>query len=292
MQPINPAKRDPAPSRTSYRMQRLWLTPVFRALLRTGLPVLLVLAAAGWYLSDSSRINKVKSTLADLRADLEHRPDFMVNLMQIEDVSAEVSEDIREVTAIDYPVSSFDLDLQEMKSRVEGLDAVEKADLVIRRGGVLEVRVKAREPALIWRSRDALELLDYGGHRVAGIDERTSRSELPLVVGEGADQAAAEALALFRVAAPILNRIRGLARVGERRWDVVLDRNQRIMLPEANSVVALERALALDEANDLLARDIAAIDIRNPKRVFLRLNKAAIDALRGRPVSANGNGAL
>ncbi|HEX9858962.1 MAG TPA: cell division protein FtsQ, partial [Paracoccaceae bacterium] len=28
------ARRDPAPSRAAYRMQRLWLTPVFRAVMR------------------------------------------------------------------------------------------------------------------------------------------------------------------------------------------------------------------------------------------------------------------
>jgi cell division protein FtsQ len=31
-------RRDPAPSRLTYRVQRLWLTPLFRALLRSGCP--------------------------------------------------------------------------------------------------------------------------------------------------------------------------------------------------------------------------------------------------------------
>jgi cell division protein FtsQ len=32
------AKRDPAPTKMAYRMERLWLTPVFRALMRVGVP--------------------------------------------------------------------------------------------------------------------------------------------------------------------------------------------------------------------------------------------------------------
>ena len=36
-----PGKRDPAPSRWAYRMQRLWLTPVVRRMARVGLPTFL-----------------------------------------------------------------------------------------------------------------------------------------------------------------------------------------------------------------------------------------------------------
>jgi len=73
---------------------------------------------------------------------------------------------------------------------------------------------------------------------------------------------------------------------------VVLDRHQRIMLPEENPVAALERALALDEANDILARDIVAIDFRNPDRIFLKLSPSASDQLHNRPPSDNGDGTL
>jgi hypothetical protein len=59
-------------------------------------------------------------------------------------------------------------------------------------------------------------------------------------------------------------RLRGLVRIGERRWDVVLDRDQRILLPADRRRGALERVIALDEAHELLARDIAVVDMRNP----------------------------
>ena len=36
-------RRDPAPTRWQYRMQRLWLTPLFRVLCRLGLPLTVVI---------------------------------------------------------------------------------------------------------------------------------------------------------------------------------------------------------------------------------------------------------
>ena len=84
-------------------------------------------------------------------------------------------------------------------------------------------------------------------------------------------------LALIRAAAPLTDRMRGLVRMGERRWDVVLDRGQRIMLPETGAVRALERALAMDAAVDMLGREIAAVDLRLPRRPTLRLAGEAVE---------------
>jgi cell division protein FtsQ len=45
-------------------------------------------------------------------------------------------------------------------------------------------------------------------------------------------------------------------------------------------VLALERALALDRAEDMLERDVAALDMRYARRPTLRLNPDAMDELR------------
>ena len=69
--------------------------------------------------------------------------------------------------------------------------------------------------------------------------------------------------------------------IGERRWDLVLDRDQRVMLPEAGAVAALNRVIELDRAEDLLARDVAVVDMRNDYRPTIRLGAAAMATLRG-----------
>jgi cell division protein FtsQ len=85
-----------------------------------------------------------------------------------------------------------------------------------------------------------------------------------------------QALEVLAAALSISPRLRGLVRVGERRWDIVLDRDQRLMLPADDPVAALERLLALDEAEDMLARDILAVDLRVPQRPVLRLAPYAL----------------
>lgn len=275
-------KADPAPSRWAYRMQRLMLTPLFRQGLRIGVPMGLAFLIGSIYFASETRRESFNQTLADMRDAIEQREEFMVKLMKVDGAGEEVAQDIREILPVEFPTSSFHLDLDHMRATIAGLDAVEKVSLRIKPGGVLQVDVVERIPAVVWRSARGLELLDEGGYRVAQLHSRYDRLDLPVVAGEDADKHVGEALRLIAAAAPVASRLRGLERVGRRRWDVVLDRGQRILLPEDKPVQTLERVLALDTItpNGMLERDLAVVDMRLPQRPTIRLNSSAAEELR------------
>ncbi|MDQ2095457.1 cell division protein FtsQ/DivIB [Rhodalgimonas zhirmunskyi] len=270
-------KADPAPSRWAYRLHRLWLTPVFRKLVRVGVPFALALIVGTLYLSDGDRRAAIQLFIAEVRDEIHNRPEFMVKLMAIDGASTETSEDIREILPVDFPVSSFDIDLEEMRQEVLALSAVKEVSLRIRNGGVLQVDVSERQPVALWRNAEGLDLIDAEGVMLAPVETRAVRPDLPLIAGRGAQSRVGEALALFAAARPLKDRVRGLVRVGNRRWDVVLDRGQRIMLPEADPVPALERVIALSNAQDMLARDLVAVDMRLSRRPTIRMNKEAVE---------------
>jgi len=273
-------KRDPAPSRVAYKAHRLWLTPFVRQLARVGIPVFVVTMATGWYLSNPTHRFAIVEKAQQVRRTVEERPEFMVKLMAVEGASPVVDDAIRQLLPVNFPISSFDLDLEGMQAKVAVLDVIERVDIRIRPGGVLEVAVTERQPAVLWRAASTLEMLDATGHRVASISGRAGRADLPLLAGVGAQDHVDEALALIAAARPLAQNMRGLVRMGERRWDIVLERDQRIMLPEQNPVQALEQVLALNQAQDLLARDLTVIDMRNPARPTLRLADPAVEELR------------
>lgn len=271
-------RSDPAPSRWSYRMQRILLTPTYRFAVRAGVPFLLSAGLTYGYFASDARRDAVVGQLAEWRRAFETRPQFMVNLMAVDGASPAVEDDIREVAQIDFPVSSFDLDLAGLQATISDIPAVASASLRVRTGGVLDVIVTERRPVVLWRTDTGVALVDREGIVVGGLPSRTDRPELPLLVGKGAEGAVPEALEIFAAARPIAGRIRGLVRVGERRWDLVLDRDQRIMLPEEAPVVALERVIALDQAQDVLERDVAAVDMRLAARPTVRMTEGAVQA--------------
>jgi cell division protein FtsQ len=260
-------------------MHRMMLTPGFRRLLRYGLPSAVLAITVGGYLADETRRLDLAAGIADLRRQVAERPEFMVRLMVVEGASIPVTDAIRAVVEVEFPVSSFDIDLADLQAQIAALEAVESVKVQVRSGGELAIEVVERVPVALWRDGGTLRMIDVAGKRVATIERRTDRPDLPLLAGPGAERAVPEAQALLAAAAPIKPRVRGLLRVGERRWDLVLDRDQRVLLPETGAVAALERVIALDEAQDLFARDISLVDMRNPDRPTVRVTPAGIAAL-------------
>ena len=283
MQPLSHLRQtsrlDPAPSRWSWRLQRLMLTPVFRFGLRIGLPFVLTFGIGLSYLSNPVRQSAISHAIANTRSSIQERPEFMVSLMAIDGASSDLAEDIRRNLPIDFPVSSFDLDLEAMREAVMLLSPIAEASLRIRPGGVLQVDVVPRVPVAVWRSHTSLSLLDADGAHVSHISFRSDRAELPLIAGEGANEHVDEAMELIRTAQPLGERLRGVVRMGARRWDVVLDREQRILLPTIGAVTALEHVIALEGAQDVLSRDVARIDMRLGGRPTIKMNNDATQEL-------------
>lgn len=273
-------RHDPAPSRWRYRLSRLMLTPLFRAFLRVGLPVFAVLFIVGAWFSSAENRQALTDVVAEFKMQIEQRPEFQVNLMAIEGADEALMEQIRSVVPLEFPMSSFDIDLEAERERIAALSAVKSAAVRVRPGGILQVDVVQRVPVAVWRGASGLQMIDETGAFVGPLVSRADRSDLPLVVGDGARDALEEAMTLYAAARPLGARLRGLVRMGERRWDVALDRGQRLLLPADNPLPALQRIIALDQAKNMLDRDIAVVDMRNPDRPTVRMNVAAADAFR------------
>lgn len=269
-------RRDPAPSRLAFRLQRLWLTPTVRALTRIGAPIFVVVLGLGLWLGDSGRRADLAQWYGDLKLQIQNRPEFRVADLKIEGASPEVEDAVRAMLPVELPASRFAIDLTAYHDAIERLDAVKDVALIVR-NDALEIKVTEREPVILWRTPNGVEMLDEAGHRTASLLRRDARPDLPLIAGEGADKAVPEALEVLAAARPILPKMRGLIRMGERRWDIALDGDRAVMLPEKNPVRAIEKVLALDASDDLLSRDFTRIDLRNPDRPTVRLSSYALE---------------
>lgn len=275
-----PAMRDPAPSKWGYRYQRLMLTPGFRGAVRIGVPLLLIaVIAVTWFTNPDNRA-MLSDELADAKAAIQARPEFMMTDLAITGADAVLTAEVTAVLPIAYPVSSFDLNFEELRANVVALPKVAEASVKVGDAGALQVTVTPRLPVALWRDGQVLRLIDAGGVFSGEAVARGDRFDLPLIAGEGAAEHIDEALMLFQRAAPIAPRVRGLVRMGARRWDMVLDRGQRIQLPETDAAKALDRVMVLHQAQSLLKRDVAVVDMRNAERPTIRMSSEATAALR------------
>jgi cell division protein FtsQ len=263
------------------------LTPGIRGAVRIGVPLVLIgVIAFTWFAKDENRA-MAEAKVAEFKEMLQDRPEFTITQMVVVGGDAQLAADVTTVLPLEFPLSSFDLDMEAVRNTVEALYSVESARLRVGEGGTLEVEVTPRVPVAVWRDGEMLRLIDADGTHSGVIATRADRLDLPLIAGDGAQEHIAEALALFGTARPQADRVRGLVRMGERRWDMVMDRGQRILLPEGDPRAALDRVMALQEAQDLLSRDVAIVDMRNANRPTIKMTTAAANALRR--VSDTGN---
>jgi cell division protein FtsQ len=278
--PEAPPKLDPAPSRAKYKMQRLWLRPMVRGAVRTGVPVLTVFAVGLYFLTNDGIRERFTQTLEEARSSIQSRPEFQIELMKINGATEALDKQVRTALNLQFPLNSFELELPKVKDQIEQIEAVKTASLFLRSGGLLEVDIDQRMPVVLWRTGRELDMLDANGERAGVLTSRLDRLDLPLIAGEAAEEHIAQALELYALAKPIAGRLRGLRRMGMRRWDMILDRGQTIQLPEENASEALNRVLALHAAQKILDRDVVTIDMRDATRPILRLTDVATEIIR------------
>lgn len=267
-------------SRSKYRLQRLLLTPSVRVVALVA-AVSAASATAGaallfWARSDG----RLESGVSDAISEIMAQPEFTVTGVSLRGASAHLEREIGALLPAEFPVSAFSIDVKKIKRSIERLNVVESASVLIDPNGRIEISVVERSPVLIWRNGARLSLLGDGGMVIGETWNRNDYPALRLVAGTGADRAMSEALELYAALKPVGGMVRGLVRVGERRWDIVLDRSRRVLLPEDGPVQAANRLMELDRVDRILSREIALVDLRVPGRVKVRLTESGLQAMR------------
>ena len=165
------------------------------------------------------------------------------------------------------PILGFSLELA--RQHVESLSWVEHATIERRLPGTVVVFLQERRPFAIWQNQGKFMLIDRAGQIVADQDVASFR-QLPLVVGTGAPSGAATLIDALTDRPELQKRVIAAVRVGERRWNLRLNNNADVMLPEGHEIVALDRLMELQQQHAVLDRPLAAIDMRLPDRLVLR----------------------
>ena len=258
-------------SRVNYRLERLWLTPIIRGLIRYGIPVFLIIIICCAYFSKSDNLDIFKVSWREFRENIKNRPEFLINLIKIDGVNHRISNEIRSVMNLDLPISSYDFDLENIKSKVQLMNIVETANLFIA-DNIIHVEILERKPSIIWLNNDNLEILDANGISISSVNSRQKHLNLPLIAGQGANKHVKEALFIYHHNLIFSEQLIGLVRVGNRRWNMDLINNRRVMLPSEGVNKALKKMIELNFVYEFSSKNFNVLDFRNINRVIIRKN--------------------
>ena len=270
---------DPAPSIISYRLMRLMLIPRLRLILTLGIPSLIIFCGTLILFLNINVHENIEALKKDLKRALVERPEFMIKVASVDGASDELAHEIREIMPLNFPVSYFDLDIKYLHKVLNDIPAVASAAIKVTVSGVLQIDISERIPAFIWRKDDVISVIDEKGEFIRLATSRLDYPELPLVIGEAANLSIADISSLMEDNQYFLDQVRAFVRVGERRWDLVLDNNLRIMLPQAEFLAAFDRLMLMSESGSLFSNQLSSIDMRLVERPTVRVGAASVDQL-------------
>ena len=270
---------DPAPSIISYRLMRLMLIPRLRLILTLGIPSLVIFCGTLVFLLNINLHENIEALKEDLKRALVERPEFMIKVASVDGASDELAHEIREIMPLDFPVSYFDLDIKYLHKVLNDIPAVESAAIKVTVSGVLQIDISERTPAFIWRKDDVISVIDEKGKFIRLVTSRLDYPELPLVIGEAANLSIADISSLMEDNQYFLDQVRAFVRVGERRWDLVLDNNLRIMLPQTEFLAAFDRLMLMNHTGSLFSNQLSTIDMRLVERPTVRVGAVSVDPL-------------
>jgi cell division protein FtsQ len=166
------------------------------------------------------------------------------------------------------------LDVAATRKRLESNPWVAEATVLKLYPGELQIDIKERAPFALWQIQGSVVVIADDGTILEPF-EPGRLTQLPLIVGRGADTRAKAFLAQLDRHPVIRDQVRAAGLVGERRWNLRLRNGLDVRLPETDVAQALERLAKLDREAKLISRDILHIDLRLPDRVTVRLSPAA-----------------
>jgi cell division protein FtsQ len=167
------------------------------------------------------------------------------------------------------PILGFDP--HEAKLRLEQLPWVRKATVERRLPDTVFVRLEERAPMALWQRDGKLTLVDRDGAIIPGADPARF-GQLPQIIGEGAPANAPAILAITAAEPDLRARVAAMSFVGGRRWTVIFDNGAEVQLPEQDVGRAWAKFAAMERTQNVLAHDVANIDLRLPDRTVVRLS--------------------
>jgi cell division protein FtsQ len=187
---------------------------------------------------------------------------------------------LRDKLGIDVGTPIFAIDPAVTKHRLEELGWIEQASVARLLPDGIQIRLRERQPLALWQRARHFEVIDSQGAVIEAAlsDHPEQYAHLRVVVGDDAPQAAARLFALLSTEPDLSGRVRAATRIGERRWNLHLDNDLDVWLPE-NDVLGAWRLLARKARDErLLERAITLIDLRFlPDRIRLQLDPAALE---------------
>ena len=149
-------------------------------------------------------------------------------------------------------------------------------DLEIKRilPNTLKIKITEQKAIAIWQTKSGNKLITPKGNVILVNRVNDFKNQLPIIIGEKANQNALKILKILKQNPKLYKRIWSISYISKRRWDIHFKEGLTILLPEDNPEKAWLRIQHLQKNYNILELGLTEIDIRNKNQI---LGKVDVD---------------
>ncbi len=162
----------------------------------------------------------------------------------------------------------LNINIKIARQKLLNLPWVKNAVVEKRLPSTIYVALLERKPIALWQFNNKVYLIDEEGERITANYNESEFQNYIYLVGENANIYARKLISNLQVHEDLKTRVRAALRFGNRRWDLVLDQNITIKMPEINFDKAYDYINKLHKKGKLFDNNYRVIDLRNNNTYF------------------------
>ena len=265
---------DPAPSKLSYKLNRLFYKLWFKILLIFILLILSGMLAKKFIYQNidlSAEIKFFWEGGSELYKDLT---ELSISRIIVSGAQEPLKEEIIMLIKNVANEEFSALKAQSLREKIKEIKKVKEAIVKFSTDGLVIVDVVQRKQAAVYLNNNLYEVLDSNGVVLSISSDYRGLSRFPLIVGKFGSKNIPDLLNLVNEIGLYGSEVLYYEWVGERRWDVHMKSNLVFKLPENNMSRGVElMRMFLRETNNY-PRPLVSIDLRNLDKPIIKFRKS------------------
>ncbi|MDC3107741.1 cell division protein FtsQ/DivIB [Paracoccaceae bacterium] len=280
---------DPAPSKLSYKLNRLFYKLWFKLLFIMILLVLSGVFAKKFLYKNidlTAEIKFLSEEGSELYKDLT---ELSISRIVVKGAQTPLKEEIIMLIKNMASEEFSALKAQSLREKIKEIKKVKEAIVKFSTDGLVMVNVVERKKAAVFLDNNLYQVLDSNGVILSENSDYEGLSRFPLIVGKSGSKNIADLLTLVNEIGLYETDVLYYEWVGERRWNVHMKSNLVFKLPENNIKRGVELMLIFLRETDKYPEPLVSIDLRNLDKPTMKFRKSpSIEYIHKKTVRLSG----
>ena len=252
---------------------KIWpFTRVTKKLVLVFIALFVCTSAAHILYHYKTLIKQAAAGFTEISSDISNMTGLIVKEVIVEGRAKTNKTELLAALQISEGDSILRINIHKIRERINKLPWIKSVRVERHFPNKISLSLVERVPLARWQKNRQLSLIDIQGDIIPRVD-LAKFLHLPIIIGENAPKLAHQILKILSKEPHLFRRVRSVTLVSDRRWDVRLDNQIDVHLPEKNPQKAWAHLATVEHGHSILGSEVQGIDMRLENQLIIKLEK-------------------